>query len=139
VPERGTVAIHLPAGSRLWDRQQGAPCYYREVLPLHTALVHDGYPVDFVDDAGLAAGVLAERGYPVLYLLGPNLPRAAQRAVASWVRDGGTVVVLPGAATADEADTPHPAVADLLGSPARPGSRRAGRRTRRPPSGSTSG
>lgn len=115
VPEPGRVAVHLPAGSRLWDQQQGGPFYSREVLPLHAALVHDGYAVDFVDDAGLAAGVLGRRDYSVLHLLGPNLPQDAGRAVAGWVAAGGTLVALPGAGTADEFDTPSGELADLLG------------------------
>lgn len=114
-PERASIAIHLPASSRLWDRHERAPFYYREALPLHTALVHDGYAVDFVDDAALASGVLDERHYTTLYLLGPNLPGRAQRAVAAWVRNGGTLVALPGAATADETNEPTTTIDDVLG------------------------
>jgi hypothetical protein len=114
-PERGKVAIHLPASSRLWDRQMFASFGYREALPLHTALVHDGYAVDLVDDAAIHAGALVERGYTTLYLLGPNLLGTAQRHVANWVRAGGTLVVLPGAATADEADMPTALLDDVLG------------------------
>jgi hypothetical protein len=53
--EHGAVAIHLPAGSRLWDRAGGATFAYREALPLHTALVHDGYTVDFADGVSVDA------------------------------------------------------------------------------------
>jgi hypothetical protein len=115
-PERAKVAVQLPASSRLWDRDPiGAPFYHRDVPALHTALVHDGYAVDFVDDAALATGVLDERGYTTLYLLGPNLPVTAQRRVATWVRGGGTLVALPGAATADEFNEPQTMLEDLTG------------------------
>lgn len=110
-PEPARVAIHLPAGSRLWDTTQAAPAYYREVLPLHTALVHDGYEVDLVDDDAIAAGLTAD----VLFLTGPNLTRAAQRAVAAWTRAGGTLVALPAAATRDEFDAPTTDLDALLG------------------------
>jgi hypothetical protein len=119
-PERAKVAVQLPASSRLWDRSPiGAPFYQRDVLALHTALVHDGYTVDLVDDAALAAGVLDERGYTTLYLLGPNLPVGAQRRIAAWVRGGGTLVALPGAATADEFDEPATGLDEVLGVAAR--------------------
>lgn len=109
VPEAGRVAIQLPVGSRLWDPQQAAPAYAREVRALHAALTHDGWTVDLVDDSSRLDG------YRVLYLLGPNLGRRAQQRVAAWVHAGGTLVVLPGAAIADEADEPASAVGELLG------------------------
>jgi hypothetical protein len=114
-PDHSAVAIHLPSASLLWDRQQRATFYTRELLPLHTALVHDGYTVDFVDDRLIEADALARRGYAAFYLTGPNLSEPAQRAVVAWVAGGGTLVALPGAGAADAFDAPTTVLDELLG------------------------
>lgn len=114
-PEHGRVAIHFPGGSRLWDHQQRATFYSREMQPLHAALVHDGYSVDFVDDRLIESGAFVQRGYTTLYLIGPNLSMAAQQTIARWVAAGGTLVVLPGAATADAFNTPTTLLDEVLG------------------------
>lgn len=113
--EHGSVAIHFPGGSRLWDRQQRATFYSREMQPLHAALVHDGYTVDFVDDRLIESGAFVQRGYTTLYLLGPNLSTVAQQTIARWVAAGGALVVLPGAATADAFNTPTTLLDEVLG------------------------
>ncbi|MBV9791419.1 MAG: hypothetical protein JOZ51_24700, partial [Chloroflexi bacterium] len=114
-PEHGNVAIHFPGTSRLWDRQQRATFYTRELQPLHAALIHDGYSVDFVDDRLIESDAFVQRGYTTLYLLGPNLSSAAQETVERWVAAGGTLVVLPGAATADAFNTPTTLIDEVLG------------------------
>lgn len=114
-PEHGSVAIHFPGASRLWDRQQRATFYSRELQPLHAALIHDGYSIDFVDDRLIESGAFVQRGYTTLYLLGPNLSTAAQETIARWVAAGGTLVVLPGAATADAFNTPTTLLDEVLG------------------------
>jgi len=118
-PERGSVAIHLPSFSRLWDRQQSATFYTRELLPLHSALVHAGYSVDFLDDKMLEAGALASRAYTTLYLTGPNLGLQVQRMLNTWVERGGTLVALPGAGVADEVNEPSTLLDNILGVSAR--------------------
>jgi hypothetical protein len=115
IPEQGNVAIHLPVSSRLWDAQQRLTLYTRELMPLHTALIHDGFSVDFIDDARIETGSLATRNYTTLYLIGPNLSQNAQRAVRTWVENGGTLVVLPGAGSADEFNNPTTIIDALLG------------------------
>jgi hypothetical protein len=114
-PARGNVAILLPSTSYLWDPVGGHTFYQQEIQGLDYALLHAGYTVDFVDDADLANGALTSRGYSVLYLTGPNLAAASQQQVANWVTAGGTLVVTPGAATADEYNTPTDILDPVLG------------------------
>jgi hypothetical protein len=114
-PEWGHVAIHFPSSSRLWDDHQKQTFYSRELQPLHTALTHDGYAVDFVDDRDIEDGTLASRGYSILYLVGPNLSEKAQQAIRSWVIDGGTLAVMPGSGVANEYNEPTTIVDEMLG------------------------
>jgi hypothetical protein len=114
-PQRGNVAVLLPGTSNLWDPVNGTKLYQQEVWGLDYALVHAGYTVDFVDDTDLASGALSSRGYSALYLTGPNLSAAAQSAVKDWVAGGGTLVVTPGAATADEYNAPTSILDAVLG------------------------
>ncbi len=114
-PARGKVALFLPGSSGLWDPDAEFPHYFQDLWPLHFALVHGGYTVDFVDETDLLEGALAKRGYTTLFLTGPNLPVAAGEALEQWVAGGGTLVVSPGAGTADEYNTPADSLASLLG------------------------
>jgi hypothetical protein len=114
-PARGNVAILLPDGSKLWD-DSGADRLYEEEIPyLHQALTHAGYTVDFVDNTDLAQGALTQRGYTTLYVTSPNVSAAAQAAVAGWVNGGGTLVVTPGGAVADEYNDPTTTLDAVLG------------------------
>lgn len=101
-PRNGTVAILVPKASQPWDMTAAMKLYMYEIYGLHRALTHAQYPVDFVDDDDIEAGKLAEYGYKALYVTAPNLSAAAQSAILSWVNAGGTLVMLPGACTADE-------------------------------------
>jgi len=116
-PDRGKVAVLLPSSSNLWEADSATPLYEstQELFGLDYALVHAGYTVDFVDDTDLANGALADRGYTTLYLTGPNVSTAAQQQVKDWVARGGTLVVTPGAATADEYNTPTNILDSVLG------------------------
>ncbi len=114
-PERGKVAVHLPSASSLWDDDSRMPHYHQEVWSLHHALAHAGYTVDFVDDDDLAGDALATQNYSVLYLTGPNLARKAQEQVRGWVAGGGHLAVLPGAAVADEYNTPTDLLDPVVG------------------------
>lgn len=114
-PVRGKVALFLPNTSGLWDADRRNPYYQHEMFSLHHALTHAGYTVDYVDDEDLEQGQLAKRAYSALYLTGPNVSVKGQQAVANWVRGGGTVAVMPGAAVLDELNTPTPVFDELLG------------------------
>jgi hypothetical protein len=106
-PAKGSVAVLSPGGSELWDTDNQRYRYDTEVEYLHSALIHSGYPLDFIDETDLEQGAL--KGYHALYVTSPNLSGVAQNAVATWVHAGGVLAVTPGAITADELDRPIPA------------------------------
>lgn len=118
-PARGKVALAMPGSSALWEADARVPYYLQEVTALHHALIHAGYTVDFVDEQDLADGALAARGYTTLYLTQPNVALKAQEAIRTWVRAGGTLAATPGAATADEYNTPTTVLDEVLGLRAR--------------------
>jgi len=128
-PAQATVALLSPSGSLPWDADAALDLYLNEVEHLHTALVHRGYAVDFVDQHDLEHGGLQR--YRALYLTGPNLSVAAQQKVAEWVAAGGVLAVTPGAATADELNRPTSILNDVLGLNSRTGERFAALGTRK--------
>jgi hypothetical protein len=111
----GSVAILLPQASQLWDLDAQPHCYLQELFGLHAALVHEQYPVDFVDEIGIAAGELRQRKYQVLYVTGQNLSAAVQKALLAWAKAGGTLVLLPGAGQADEYNDPTRLLDEAMG------------------------
>ena len=113
VPERGRVAIYLPAESLYFDEWETD--YMFEVESLHRALTHAGFRVDIVDATGVANGELAHRDYAAFYITAPNVPSAARANIAAWVAAGGTLVVMPGAAVADAYDTVTSDLDEVLG------------------------
>lgn len=129
-PVPGHVAIFLPHASRLWDEKLDAPYYLSEIQYLHTALIHAGYRVEFVDDLDIAQGILSNRNYTTLYLTGPNVSLKAQDQIAAWVEEGGMLVVTPGGGTADEYNEPSSRLDKALGLV--PGSRKAVRAIQHP-------
>jgi hypothetical protein len=114
-PRNGTVAIVLPQASQVWDPDADERYYLREIYGLHAALIHAQYPVDFVDDFALEADALKKYDYKVLYVTAPNLSVRAQEKILSWVGDGGTLVLLPGACAADEYDQPTTVFSGVIG------------------------
>jgi hypothetical protein len=122
-PERGKVAILVPSSSALWDSDQNYKLYQDEASSLHTALVHAGFTIDFVDAVELAKPDFALRGYTTLYLTAPNVMARAQENVRDWVANGGVLAVTVGAAVRDEYNTPTDILDVVLGvssrSPAR--------------------
>ena len=105
-PVASRVAILLPSSAYVWDESPLAPLYGFEIRGLHHALVNNGYQVDFVDETSLANGDLQNRNYNLIYVTAPNVAAAAQQKLSDWIRDGGTCVLSPGAATSDEYNTP---------------------------------
>lgn len=101
-PKNGTIAILFPQASQVWDPDSKLRAYLWELYGLHEALIHENYPVDFVDDFDVEDGILKKNNYSVLYTTAPNLSDKAQRNIVEWVRDGGTLVMMPGACAADE-------------------------------------
>lgn len=123
------VGILLPISSELFDAgvsdlatsswETSTVDYLLEAEALWTALAHDHIYADWLREEEMTAGVLA--GYQVLYVTGPNIPAAAQSAIATWVNGGGVLVTVPGAGTKDQFNDALTTIASLGGlvSPAR--------------------
>lgn len=108
-PARGDVAMLLSGASTLWETDSKSPLYEENAAGLHRALTHAGYGVDAIDEVDLASGAIAARGYKVILACGPNTTRAGVLKLAEWVQAGGTLLLAPGALTADEYNEPHDA------------------------------
>ncbi|MDF2440863.1 MAG: hypothetical protein JWN98_1847, partial [Abditibacteriota bacterium] len=100
------IALLLPGSAQVWDTSPDLPLYQREIAGLHFALTHAQHPVDLVDETNIAEGDLTRRGFNLLYVTSPNLSAASQAALRGWIENGGTAVFAPGAAAADEYNTP---------------------------------
>jgi hypothetical protein len=105
-PRNGTVAILVPKASQVWDIDQKFKTYMAELEGLHSALAHQHYSVDFVDDFDVEDGLLKKYKYQVFYVTAPNLSTRAQNEIVGWVKEGGTVVLMPGACTRDQYNGP---------------------------------
>lgn len=114
-PRTGTVALLLPQASQVWDPDAEERYYLRELYGLHAALIHEQYPVDFIDDFGVEDDHLNTFGYKALYVSAPNLSARAQEQILRWVRAGGTLVLLPGACAANEYDQPAGILSAAIG------------------------
>jgi len=75
-----------------------------EVFDLYLALQHDNIPVDFVEEDDLS--VTGLKPYRVLYVTEPDVPEENQRGLIEWVKAGGILVTVSGAATRDRYDEP---------------------------------
>lgn len=124
-PRTGTVALLLPQASQVWDPDPEERYYLRELYGLHAALIHDQFPVDFIDDFGVEEDELSTYGYKVLYVSAPNLSARAQERILRWVRAGGTLVLLPGACAADEYNQPAGILSTAIGATRAPVTREA--------------
>ena len=127
---RPQTAILAPRSAALWDAK-GIPLpdqiqdatnnhlnnstvdYMAEVFDIYLALQHANVPTDFVSEDDLSADGLKD--YRVLYVTEPNLPIEGQRALAAWVRGGGTLVTVSGAAAYDRYDDPCDELRQALG------------------------
>jgi hypothetical protein len=115
------VAILHPRSAQLWDAHdvpvptqvsdatntqlnRATVDYMAEVFDLYLALQHQNIPVDFVEEEDLSPQGL--KGYRVLYVTEPNVPREGQEGMLAWVREGGTLVTVAGAAARDRYDEP---------------------------------
>jgi|GEM_PF-431329 len=116
-PRDGTVAILFPQTSQAWNTNSAACCYMSELYGLHAGLIHESFPVDFIDDFDVEGDVLGRRQYSVLYVTAPNLSEKAQKAIVSWTKAGGTLVMMPGACAADEYNDPASVVTAFAGNP----------------------
>ena len=100
------IAVLVPGSAQVWDKAPELPMYQREVAGLHFALTHSQYPVDFLDETAVANGALQKYNYALFYVTAPNVSAKAQTLLSEWINQGGTAVFSPGAAAADEYNTP---------------------------------
>jgi hypothetical protein len=70
-------------------------------------------PVDFIDETALLNLTLLSR-FKVLVLTEPNVPGKALDGLLGWVRAGGTLITVPGAATLDEYNEPSSTLATAV-------------------------
>lgn len=127
---RPQVAILSPKSAQVWDLKDqrvaqgvsdatntnlnGATMdYMAEVFDLYLALQHKNVPVDFVEEEDLSAEEL--KAYKVLYVTEPNVPEEGQRGLVEWVKAGGKLVTVTGAAQRDRYDEPCDILADATG------------------------
>ena len=127
---RAQVAILWPRSSFAWDikgRVVDTPIqdatnfslngstvdYLCEAYNHYCALQHANIPADFVDEDDLNAAGL--KPYRVLYVTEPNIPAEGQKAIAAWLRAGGTLVTVTGAGARDRYDEPCRILADAAG------------------------
>ena len=121
VPSRAQVAILHPRSAEVWDAgptdsatpiqdatnnhlNRSTVDYMAEVFDLYLALQHDNIPVDFVEEDDLS--VTGLKPYRVLYVTEPDVPEENQRGLIEWVKAGGILVTVSGAATRDRYDEP---------------------------------
>jgi hypothetical protein len=129
---RAQVAFLQPRSAEIWDRLHLAPnqrvagatnSYFNERTLDYMAEVFDAYlalqlanvPADFVDEDDLTTNRLAS--YKVLYITEPDIPSEGQVALREWVKGGGTLVMVPGAAQADRYDEPVAILTALADTP----------------------
>ncbi len=117
-PQRGgtngnQIAIVLPTISYLWNGFSGVAYYEYEARGIYTALAHQSFGVDFLDEREIDEATLSH--YAVVYLVGPNVSARARSALLTWVQGGGAVALTPGAAVADEFNQPDGQVDQILG------------------------
>lgn len=127
---RPQVAIFMPRSAQVWDAKDIAiPTqiqdatnvnlnndtidYMAEIYDLYLALQHENIPVDFVDEDDLSSKGL--EAYRVLYVTAPNIPTEGQEGIGEWVRAGGTLVTVTGAAAYDRYNEPSRVLSNLSG------------------------
>ncbi len=118
------VALVAPRSSQMWDARGTSDAtnhnlngstvdYLAEVFDLYLALQHANIPADVIDEDDLTPAKL--KPYRVIYLTAPNLPARGQRGLAQWLRGGGTLVTVSGAAARDRYDQPCSVLAEATG------------------------
>ncbi len=107
-PSRRLIAILATHCSDLWYRNDGCEGTWNyhlnelERIDIATALAHEGFGVDYVDETDIRQNALILRQYRVLYVLDPNLPEDLIEPISAWVSSGGRAVFGPFAATHNE-------------------------------------
>ena len=96
------------------DQGSGTMDYQAQVYALFRALQQvANIQVDFVDEDELTAEGLAP--FKALILTEPDVPLEGQHAVATWVRAGGSLMTVSGAATGDRYSVPSDVISSATG------------------------
>ena len=125
------VAILYPRSSWLWDNasggvygpvgphgteDQGATAMdYMEVIAGLFRVIQqvNNYQIDFIDEDSLTADALAP--FRALVLTQPDVPEKGLSALLAWVRSGGHLLTMPGAAAYDRYHRPSSALHKATG------------------------
>lgn len=86
---RAPVAVLYPRTTHDMRRGIGHTNHFQDVKWVWTALMHEHVPVDVVSEEMMAEGDL--EGRRALYVVGSHVPAKTQRAIAAWVRSGGSL------------------------------------------------
>jgi hypothetical protein len=132
---RSRVAILAPRSAQMWDDLHASVAmqiedaannhlnrdtvdYMAEVFDLFLALQHANIPTDFIPEDDLTAAGL--KPYRVVYITEPNVPAENQKSLVEWMRVGGTVVTVSGAAARDRFDQPCDVLERAIGTVEQP-------------------
>ncbi|HEU4405401.1 MAG TPA: translocation/assembly module TamB domain-containing protein [Polyangiaceae bacterium] len=118
------AAIVVPRSAFVWDGvgvrdatnphpNAYHPDYAGEVADIFFAFAHANVPVDFLGEDDVSAQGLAR--YKAVYLTAPELPDESLKALAAWLRGGGTLVTVLGAGTADAYGRPSALLSSATG------------------------
>jgi len=127
---RPKVAILAPRSSQPWDAahipiplqirdatnnhlNRSTVDYMAETFDLYLALQHANIPVDFIEEDDLTRAGLEP--YRVLYVTEANVPEEGQRELGAWVKRGGSLVTVTGAACGDRYNEPCSVLAEATG------------------------
>lgn len=124
---KAEVAVLHSRGTEIWEDTrpdpttggwdgQGFGGHYTEKNMLISALAFQQVPVDLLPEEEVAARL---DNYRVLYITDSHLDAAARGYILDWVRRGGVLCTVAGAAERDSYNQPH-SIFDALGLPDRP-------------------
>ncbi|HOK79410.1 MAG TPA: beta-galactosidase trimerization domain-containing protein [bacterium] len=109
VPKRD-VAIIYSTTEEIWD-QNGAKGHEKQYL--HIALAQQMYHADVLNEDLILERDLSQ--YRVIYFTDTRFPIAGLKKLKTYVENGGTLVMMPGAGEKDEYDNNVNVITSLLG------------------------
>jgi len=110
VPERN-VAIIYSTTEEIWD-QNGTKGHEKQYL--HIALAQQMYHADVLNEDLILERDLSQ--YKVIYFMDSHFPIAGLKKLKTYVENGGTLVMMPGAGEKDEYDNTVNVITSLLAS-----------------------
>lgn len=111
------IAVVKPETTQRWMNLSGNPPHltaaWENAKWVYTALQHAHLPVDPIDEQIVATADLSR--YKAIYFSGSHVTRAAARALARYVGDGGTLYTSCWGLARDEANRPLTLMEPVLG------------------------